>query len=72
MVNPFKGKHHTEETKEKISKSTSQSRIKGYANGTITPAMGVGRGKYSYFIYHDQKYMLRSTYEFIYALYLAD
>ena len=66
----FKGKNHSEETKEKIGKSVSKSRIEGYANGSITPARGVGHGKYSYIKYEDKTYMLRSTYEFIYALYL--
>ena len=70
--NPFKGKKHTEETKKKIGKSVSKSRKEGYKNGTITPAKGVGRGKYSYIIYKNNKYMLRSTYEFIYALYLLE
>lgn len=66
------GKHHTEESKVKIGKSVSKSRIEGYANGTITPAKGVGKGKYSYINYKNKKYMLRSTYEFIYALYLIN
>lgn len=66
----FKGKHHSEESKNKISKAVSKSRLEGYANGTITPASGVGHGKYSYIKYKDKTYMLRSTYEFIYALYL--
>lgn len=76
-VNPNKGKpgtwlgkHHKESTKKKIGKSVSKSRLLGYANGTITPAKGVGRGKYSYLLYNSNKYMLRSTYEFIYAVYL--
>ena len=66
----FKGKKHSQETKEQIGKSVSKSRLNGYANGTITPAKGVGHGKYSYIKYKDKTYMLRSTYEFIYALYL--
>lgn len=66
----FKGKHHSQETKQRISSSVSASRKRGYANGTIVPAKGVGRGKYSYIIYKNNKYMMRSTYEFIYALYL--
>lgn len=66
----FTGRKHTEESKKKIGVATSKARIKGYANGTITPAKRVGRGKYSYIEYKDKKYMLRSTYEFIYALYL--
>lgn len=66
------GRHHTEESKKKIGESVSKSRKRGYANGTITPAKGVGRGKYSYIIHNGEKYMLRSTYEFIYVLYLID
>lgn len=64
------GRHHTEESKKKIGESVSKSRIKGYADGTITPAFGVGKGKYSSIVYKDRKYTFRSTYEFIYALYL--
>lgn len=67
----FRGKHHTEDTKQRIGKGVSKSRLEGYANGSIEPAKGVGRGKYSYLIYNDKTYMLRSTYEFIFALYLA-
>lgn len=66
----FTGRHHSEESKNKIGKSVSESRLKGYKNGTISPAKGVGHGKYSYIKYKDKIYMLRSTYEFIYALYL--
>lgn len=66
----FTGKHHSISSKEKIGKSVSRSRLEGYKNSTISPAQGVGRGKYSYIVYKDKKYMLRSTYEFIYALYL--
>lgn len=65
------GKKHSEDTKSRIGKSVSKSRLKGYAEGTITPAKGVGRGKYSYFKYSDKTYMLRSTYEFILAMYLV-
>lgn len=67
----FLGKHHTDDVKTRIGKGVSKSRLEGYANGTIQPAKGVGRGKYSYIIYKDKTYMLRSTYEFILALYLA-
>ena len=64
------GRHHTEESKKKIGESVSKSRINGYAEGRISPAFGVGKGKYSSIIYKDKKYTFRSTYEFIYALYL--
>lgn len=66
----FTGKHHTEESKKKIGESVSKSRIKSYAEGRITPAFGIGKGKYSSIVYKDKKYTFRSTYEFIYALYL--
>lgn len=66
------GRHHTEESKKKIGESVSKSRIKGYAEGRISPAFGVGKGKYSSIIYKDKKYTFRSTYEFIYALYLLN
>jgi hypothetical protein len=49
----------------------SETRIRLYKEGKLTPAKGVGRGKYSYFIYENKKYLLRSTFEFIFALYLA-
>lgn len=66
----FSGKHHTEDTKAIIGSQVSSALKKGYAEGTITPARGVGRGKYSYIVTPTKKYMLRSTYEFIFALYL--
>lgn len=66
----FLGKHHREDSKEQIGKHVSISRKKGYACGRIVPAEGVGRGKYSYIITSSRKYMLRSTYEFIFAVYL--
>lgn len=70
-VGTFLGKHHTPDTKQRIGRGVSKSRLAGYAKGTIKPAKGVGRGKYSYFVYNDKTYMLRSTYEFIFAMYLA-
>lgn len=66
----FLGKHHTDEAKRSIGKHVSESRLKSYANGKISPAFGVGKGKYSSIVYKDKKYTFRSTYEFIYALYL--
>ena len=41
-----------------------------YDSGELTPNHGIGRGKGSYIIIGDDKYFCRSTYEFIYALYL--
>lgn len=66
----FKYNHHTDETKKKIGEGVSVTRRKHYADGSLSPAKGVGRGKYSYIVYKDKKYMCRSTYEFIYGLYL--
>lgn len=51
-------------------KKQSKTRKEKYKNGELTPALGVGRGKYSYIIYNNEKIMLRSTYEFIFALWL--
>lgn len=48
----------------------SETRKKKYASGELFPAKGVGRGKYSYIVFNNTKIMLRSTYEFIFALYL--
>lgn len=66
----FLGKHHSDETKHKMSKAISATRIRHYADGSISPAKGVGRGKYSYIVHDGKRSMLRSTYEFIYAAYL--
>ena len=66
----FLGRKHSEESKRLIREHVSKSRKEGYACGRITPAEGVGRGKYSYIVTPTHKYMLRSTYEFIFALYL--
>ena len=66
----FLGRKHSEESKRLIGEHVSKSRKEGYACGRITPAEGVGRGKYSYIVTPTHKYMLRSTYEFIFALYL--
>jgi len=49
----------------------SETRKKLYAQGLLTPAKGIGRGKYSYFIFNNKKVLLRSTFEFIFALYLV-
>lgn len=66
----FLGRKHSEESKRLIGEHVSKSRKEGYACGRIIPAEGVGRGKYSYILTPTHKYMLRSTYEFIFALYL--
>lgn len=60
------GTHKSEESRRK----QSETRKRKYLSGELTPAKGVGRGKYSYLIYNNTRIMLRSTYEFIYALYL--
>ena len=68
----YSGWHHTEETKKRIGEFSSKNLSEGYASGRFTSPVGVGRGKYSYFIVNNKKYTLRSTWEFIYALYLAE
>jgi hypothetical protein len=60
------GHHQSAESRLK----QSETRKRKYLSGELLPAKGVGRGKYSYLIYNDKRIMLRSTYEFIYALYL--
>ena len=60
------GHHHSEESKLK----QSRTRKLKYKSGELSPAPGVGRGKYSYLEYDGKRILLRSTYEFIYALYL--
>lgn len=66
----FLGRRHSEESKRLIGEHVSMSRKQGYASGRIKPAKGVGRGKYSYIVTPSKTYMLRSTYEFVFALYL--
>ena len=51
-------------------KKQSQTRKEKYASGELKPACGVGHGKYSYIIFNNEKIMLRSTYEYIFALWL--
>ena len=51
-------------------KRQSETRKKRYLSGELVPAAGVGRGKYSYLLFDNKRIMLRSSYEFIYALYL--
>ena len=68
----YSGWHQTEEAKQKIGKASSKNLSEGYASGRIKSSIGVGRGKSSYFIVNGNKYLLRSTWEFIYALYLAN
>lgn len=65
------GWHHTEEAKRKIGLASAKNLQEGYASGRISSPIGVGRGKYSYFMVNNKTYLLRSTWEFIYALYLA-
>jgi hypothetical protein len=70
--NPFLNwsKKHPKEAILKNQKQ-SETRKRLYKEGKLTPALGVGRGKYSYIIYKSNKKMLRSTYEFIFALFLV-
>lgn len=48
----------------------SETRLKKFASGELTPPEGAGRGKYSRIVVGDKTYTLRSTYEFLVALYL--
>lgn len=48
-----------------------QTRHKHYLNNELNLPAGIGRGDTVYFIFHQNKFCLRSSYEFIYALYLA-
>lgn len=51
-------------------KKQSETVKRLYAQGLLSPPKGAGRGKYSYLIFKNKKYLLRSTYEFVFALYL--
>lgn len=51
-------------------KKQSETRKQKYKTGELKPAKGVGRGKYSYIIINNERIMLRSTYEFIFAIWL--
>lgn len=65
--------HCLEMTKNKSRESyikQSETRISKFKNGELKPPVRAGRGKYSYIKYNEKEIMLRSTYEFIYALYL--
>lgn len=68
-INNNKGKTLVIHDRSKFQRQ-SETRKKKYQLGELTPALGVGRGKYSYITYGNKTIMLRSTYEFIYALYL--
>ena len=67
----YSGWHHSNEAKRKIGEASSKNLSEGYASGRLSSPVGVGRGKYSYFIFNGKKHLLRSTWEFLYALYLA-
>lgn len=51
-------------------KKQSVTRRQKFLSGELVPPVGAGRGKYSYLKYKANRILLRSTYEFIYALYL--
>lgn len=51
-------------------KKQSETRKRKFMSGELTPPIGAGRGKYSYITIGDRSILLRSTYEFIFALYL--
>jgi hypothetical protein len=55
---------------EKSFKKQSETRKRLYKEGKLKPAAGIGRGKGSYLIYKGEKLYLRSTYEFIFVVYL--
>ena len=72
MLHPekHKGYTHSEDIKKQIGTKMSQILKAKYDSGELTPNHGIGRGKGSYIVIGDDKYFCRSTYEFIYALYL--
>ena len=55
--------------RQEAYKKQSATRKLQFKLGLLKPS-GRGRGKHSYLDYKGNKYLLRSTYEFIYALYL--
>ena len=55
--------------KDSYIKQSATRRMK-FLSGELKPPKGAGRGKYSYIKYNSNRILLRSTYEFIYALYL--
>ena len=59
------------EEREESYRKQSATRKKMLLEGTLSQPLGIGRGKSSYFIHGDNKVGLRSTYEFIFALYLT-
>lgn len=71
IINSKKRSEISKNEKHSSYKKQSETRKRLYAEGKLFPAKGVGKGKYSYFIYKNKKYLLRSTFEFIFALYLA-
>ena len=69
-ISGFKGKTHTQKTKEIMRIKISEARRKGIANGSITPVTS-HRYINSYIKYKDgTKRFLRSSYEFIVAVFL--
>lgn len=60
------GHHQSAESRLK----QSETRKCRYLSGELTPAFRIGRGKYAFLKFRDKKIFLRSSYEFIYALYL--
>lgn len=70
-INTYR-KGTTKETSEEVRRQANTLKEK-YANNEIKPhtwPLHTSKGKGSYIIYKDKKYLCRSTYEFIYALYL--
>ena len=72
MLHPgnHKGYAHSKDVKKQIGTKMSQILKAKYDSGELTPNHGIGRGKGSYIVIGDENYFCRSTYEFIYALYL--
>ena len=59
------------EEKEEAYSKQSATRKRMLLEGTLSQPLGIGYGKSSYFIYNNNKIGIRSTYEFIFATYLA-
>jgi hypothetical protein len=68
--NPWIVTSKNKERKREINKKQSETRKRLFREGKLKISERIGRGKGSYFIYKGNKFYLRSTYEFIFALYL--
>lgn len=74
MKDSESARSHLEEMTRNRTKASyekmSRTRRDKFLSGELIPPVGAGRGKYSYLSYEGKRVLLRSTYEFIYALYL--